>query len=64
MKDKLLYIAQKKWMKSYPEKVTKEILKSNTRLYDQLLMQKVIENEELDDKPYYNLERQEVLLEK
>lgn len=61
MKDKLLYIAQKKWMSKYPKLVTYSILEAHNKLYDKLLMQKVIENEELDDKLYYNLKKQDLI---
>ena len=61
MKDIEMYIAQKKWMAKYPRMITEEILKKNEKLYDKLIMQKINENYKIDDKPYYNLEKQEVI---
>ena len=63
MKNKMLYIAQKNWMAKFPKLVTYDILEAHNKLYDMLVMQKVLDNEELDDKPYYNLDRQEIILE-
>jgi len=63
MREKILkYISQKKWMARYPKLVTYEVLESHNKLYDKLVMQEVIENEELDDKPFYDLKKQEVII--
>lgn len=57
------YIKQKEYMEKFPDKVDVEKKEKNEWLRDEIIMQRMSENDITDGiTPYYSLERQEVIL--
>lgn len=59
----ITYIKQKQYIKDHPEKMDQEKLETHEWLRDEIIMQRMSENDITDDiAPYYSLERQEVIV--
>lgn len=56
------YIKQKQYMGKFPEKVDQEKREKNEWLRDEIIMQRINEDDITNDiTPYYSIERQEVI---
>ena len=56
------YIKQKEYMEKFPDKVDIEKKEKNEWLRDEIIMQRINENDITDDiTPYYDLIKQEVI---